>query len=423
MGSGETSPTMVRVHRCVVALARPSAAVLLESPYGFQENAADISTRAQGYFARSVDLRVGVPPGLRTAQDPAADRGVAALRSADWVFAGPGSPSYALGLWRGGPVGAALADHARTGRAVLVFASAAACTLGLLSLPVYEVYKAGYPPHWLAGLDVLGRHGLKVAVIPHYDNTEGGTHDTRYCYLGERRLRLIERELPDDAAVLGVDERTAVVIDADNDRVEVHGRGGLTVRRRGGDIVVPTAETIALSELRSLVRGTGRRPARRQADVPERPAPRAATLRDAVLDGEERFKAAERGGEAGTMVQVVLDIETAVAAWAADTEEDEGADWARNVVRSLIVRLGQAAARGFRDPHRLLEPAIQPLVDVRNELRGTGLYGLADRIREALTAAGIELRDTPYGSDWRIRTPRPPGTPPAADGSPADASS
>jgi hypothetical protein len=84
-----------------------------------------------------------------------------------------------------------VADHVRTGRATIVFDSAAACNLDLLSLPVYEVYKAGLSPRWLEGLDVLGCHGLNVALIPHYSNTEGGTHDTRYCYLGERRLRLI----------------------------------------------------------------------------------------------------------------------------------------------------------------------------------------------------------------------------------------
>jgi hypothetical protein len=50
----------------------------------------------------------------------------------------------------------------------------------------------GAPPYWLDGLDLLRQLGLKVAVIPHYDNTEGGTHDTRFCYLGERRLRLME---------------------------------------------------------------------------------------------------------------------------------------------------------------------------------------------------------------------------------------
>ncbi|OLT12474.1 hypothetical protein BJF79_22340 [Actinomadura sp. CNU-125] len=240
MGSGETTPTMVGVHRDVVARARPAGAVVLDTPYGFQENAAEISARARDYFARSVGLDVDVPSGLRgdvrewdgaCAGDPEA--GLAAVRAADWIFAGPGSPTYALACWRGGPVGDALDDHARTGRAALVFASAAACTLGAWAIPVYEIYKAGAAPHWTPGLDVLGRLGLRVAMIPHYDNAEGGTHDTRYCYLGERRLRILERDLPDDAAVLGLDEHTAAVIDAGRDRVRVRGRGVLTVRRAG----------------------------------------------------------------------------------------------------------------------------------------------------------------------------------------------
>ncbi|TDB91926.1 hypothetical protein E1264_00195 [Actinomadura sp. KC216] len=148
MGSGETAPTMVSVHRDVAARLRPARAVLLDTPYGFQENVAEISARAQAYFERSVGLRVDVPPGLRGSAEIGAaagdegDVGLAAVRGADWVFAGPGSPSYALEQWRGRPVGEALADHARTGRAALVFASAAACTLGAYALPVYEIYKA-----------------------------------------------------------------------------------------------------------------------------------------------------------------------------------------------------------------------------------------------------------------------------------------
>ncbi|MFB7046801.1 hypothetical protein ACFCZ5_19740 [Streptomyces microflavus] len=89
-------------------------------------------------------------------------------------------------------------------------ASAAACRWGSRPLPVYEVYKAGHHPTWLMGLDLLGVLGLPVAVIPHYDNTEGGTHDTRFCYLGEPRLAALEHELPDESAVLGIDEHTAV---------------------------------------------------------------------------------------------------------------------------------------------------------------------------------------------------------------------
>ena len=68
MGSGETSPTMVNVHRMLVARlgAGPVRAVLLETPYAFQENAAGVSARAQAYFARSVGLAVTVIAGTGT---------------------------------------------------------------------------------------------------------------------------------------------------------------------------------------------------------------------------------------------------------------------------------------------------------------------------------------------------------------------
>jgi hypothetical protein len=69
-----------------------------------------------------------------------------------------------------------------------VFASAAACIVGNRTLPVYEVYKVGQAPRWLEGLDLVGAAGLPVAIVPHYDNAEGGTHDTRFCYMGDRRL-------------------------------------------------------------------------------------------------------------------------------------------------------------------------------------------------------------------------------------------
>ena len=104
---------------------------------------------------------------------------------------GPGSPSYALAQWKGSQVPAVLAEKLRTGGCV-TFASAAAVTLGAFALPVYEVYKVGQRPHWLEGLDLLAEAGLRAAVVPHFNNAEGGNHDTRYCYMGERRLSALE---------------------------------------------------------------------------------------------------------------------------------------------------------------------------------------------------------------------------------------
>ena len=96
----------------------------------------------------------------------------------------------------------------------VTFASAAALTIGAATVPVYEVYKVGATrsgPRTRPAAEI----GLEVAVVPHYDNAEGGGHDTRFCYLGERRLSALEPQLPDGAWVLGVDEHTALVIDLD----------------------------------------------------------------------------------------------------------------------------------------------------------------------------------------------------------------
>jgi hypothetical protein len=415
MGSGETSPTMVTTHRALVArlnLPRPRA-ILLETPYRFQVNADALSARTRNeYFASSVGLDVTVLSGLRAisasdspASGPTPTSGdAAAVRDADWVFSGPGSPTYALAEWKDGPVAAALRDRLLAGRGVTVLASAAAVTIGLAALPVYEIYKVGAPPHWLDGLDLMSALGLKVAVIPHYDNAEGRNYDTRYCYLGERRLCQLERELPADAAVLGVDEHTVAVFDLLAGTVEVSGRGGLTVRRRGTSTVLPAGATLPLAELQALVsRGT---PATANAPPPPargtEPPPARDTLTDLTGSAQRRFDAAERGRDAAAMVAAVLDLDTAIHDWATDTEEDQGTEQARAVLRTLITRLGRAAQDGLGDPRERLAPAVDRLIALRTALRDDGSYQAADAIRDALGAAGLQLRDSVDGTDWEL---------------------
>src|SRR5215471_16332592 len=170
MGSGETSPTMVTIHKALMARlgSGDHNAVLLDTAYAFQENVSDISARAQAYFARSVGLKVSVisDADLPPEKNPEAPVGLAAIRSADWVFAGPGSPTYALARWRGGPVADALRERIAAGAGITVIASAAAAAIGFAAVPVYEIYKVGTEPHWLEGLDLLGVLGLRAAVIP-----------------------------------------------------------------------------------------------------------------------------------------------------------------------------------------------------------------------------------------------------------------
>jgi cyanophycinase-like exopeptidase len=224
MGSGETAPTMARVHRMLVERlgASPVDAVLLDSPYGFQENVDEISQRTVGYF-RNLQIPLAVT-SWRTPHDVLArERALARIAAADYIFAGPGSPTYALGVWESSRLRDVLAGKLTSGGCV-AFSSAAAATLGTATVPVYEIYKVGATPFWADGMDLLAQIGLRAAVIPHYDNAEGGTHDTRFCYLGERRLRVLESMLDTDTIVLGVDEHTAGVFDLDTDTVTVLGR-------------------------------------------------------------------------------------------------------------------------------------------------------------------------------------------------------
>jgi hypothetical protein len=441
IGSGETSPTMVTVHRELVSrlgLDHPQA-IVLATPYAFQENVADVSARAQRYFADSVGLRVRIAAGtspqadpemappLTGEDEPEEGRQAADIGTADWVFAGPGSPPYALAHWRAGPVAAALRDRVLAGHGLTVLASAAAATAGQFTVPVYEIYKAGGALRWLAGLDLLGPLGLTVAVIPHYDNAEGGRYDTRHCYLGERRLALMERELPAGAAVLGVDEHTAVLIDLRTEGIEIRGRGGVTVRRAGHSVVLPSGTRLPIAELRDLVRGIrrptragpgeagpgqtgpgdGQQDSRARCDAesggagPAGGEQAALPLPEIMAAAEREFGAAADDRDAGAIAGVILELETAIRQWEADTDEDQGSEQARALLRSLIARLGRAAQDGLADPRERLRPAVEPLLALRTTLRRGGNFAAADAIRDALAAGGLDVSDTPEGTRWQ----------------------
>src|SRR5438045_4823860 len=252
-GSGETSPAMTSVHQELIArVSDPQLnAVLLDTPFGFQENADEIATRTIAYFREHVGCEIRLASYRHGGRATALEfqQFLSRLGDANYVFAGPGSPTYALRHWHDGAVRERLRAKVDRGGCV-AFASAAAMSLGAYALPVYEIYKVGDDPSWTAGLDLLGKIGVRCAVIPHYNNHEGGTHDTRFCYMGEDRLRRLEAMLPDDLLILGIDEYTACIIDVEAQSVSVRGRGGVTARRQGSERVW-TRTTVPLAELRA----------------------------------------------------------------------------------------------------------------------------------------------------------------------------
>ncbi|MEK7292039.1 MAG: hypothetical protein AAB088_01205 [Actinomycetota bacterium] len=410
MGSGETAPTMVSTHRTLVAkLPLPRRVVLLDTPYGFQENSVELSHKAVEYFNTSIniDLQIaGLPRLVGGDIDPLViERGLQAVADAQYVFAGPGSPSYALRQWDGSPVVKLLANKIHAG-GIITFASAAALTLGQFTLPVYEIYKVGQEPCWLEGLNLMSEIGVHVAVIPHYNNAEGGHHDTRFCYMGERRLSRLENELPSDVYVLGVDEHTGLVIDLDADLVTVVGKGVVTIRVHGASEEFISGTVLPLDRLRDPKAKTLSAKSSLNKSVVAVASSDVissdANLRVATDRINGVFTAALAQGNADGAGRAALELDDAIFGWSADTLQSDDADHARAVMRSMVGRLAAAAAEGLRDPRDVLSPIIAILLELRTTVRSDKRFDLSDLIRDRLTELGIEVRDTPAGVEWEL---------------------
>ena len=322
LGSGETGPGMTRVHRGLLTHLDEARAVNLNTPFGFQENVPQMTEKLLAYFSTSLHLDMAALD-LRSFDGATAEQRQNfkdAVRRSNYVFAGPGSPSYALRQWLPMNLSEDLTSVlAQDG--IVCFSSAAATTLGHYTPPVYEIYKSGTGLEWLEGLDLMAAVGLDCVVLPHYDNAEGRDYDTSRCYIGERRLRLLEEMLPGGIGVLGVDEHTAAVIDLATMTMTVKGKGEAHWRLDGKVTDFANASEVKLEDLGAH--------ARELAPVAELAPP---------------------------IVNVV----------------DE----------SEIIALRAAQER--------LADALNA---IRAAARSQGQYAIADEIRDALSAAGVVVRD------------------------------
>ena len=344
IGSGEMAPQMARVHRSVIRALRAGAqranvpAAVIDTPYGFQENADALSDQQLDFFGRRLGLDVTLA-SLRRA-DPglvAREQAYATIREARFVFSGPGSPSYAR---RSGPRrryrrsspkswSAAVPSSSRARPRRHSAASRCPSTRSTRAAPT----RSGYLDSTCSS-----SLGVAAAVVPHWDNNEGSGHDTRYCFLGARRLQDLERQMPEDVAILGIDEHTALFIDINADTAAVHGRGNVTLRRSGVETVFASGATLAIDELRDTTYTRG----------PTAPASPSAATRDADL------------------------------------------------ARELVELRGATDVLSRRSA--LVDPLVEELLRMRAEARAMGVYEVADRIRGRLTSLGIEVTDDPDGS-------------------------
>jgi cyanophycinase-like exopeptidase len=238
-GSGETSPRGGQVWEAIAQrLASPLPIAVLETPAGFELNSAQVAARVADFVQvrlQNYRAEVTVVPARKrgTSFSPDDAAITAPILEANLVFLGPGSPTYAVRQLHGSLAWQRIVARHRLGSA-LVLASAAAIAAGAFVLPVYEIFKVGEDPHWRPGLDLLRPYGLALAIIPHWNNAEGGAGlDTSRCFVGQERFAQLLLRLPATTTVLGIEEQTALVIDVEAGQCDVLGLGGVHLIRSG----------------------------------------------------------------------------------------------------------------------------------------------------------------------------------------------
>jgi cysteinyl-tRNA synthetase len=155
---------------------------------------------------------------------------------------------------------------------------------------------------------------------------------------------------------LGVDEHTAAILNFNEDTLSVSGRSNAYWRLNGESHILANGTTTKLEELRTLL-----------PSAPQRlTAESVATASTPV----ELAEAASGGGKEGLQAL------------------------------ARLVQLASTGGQGFIDPTALVEGVLAARVTAR----AGGQYGLADELRDALTKAGIEVKDGPEGSTWSLLT-------------------
>ncbi|MEE8430300.1 MAG: hypothetical protein V3S16_03545, partial [Candidatus Desulfatibia sp.] len=363
--------------------------------------------KAVAYFDSHVQHPMSIASftSAEAASSYEAQQALQTLRQADFILIGPGSPTYAIRQWRQTLIPDIFTERIQNG-GCLVAASAAALTVGRFTLPVYEIYKVGEKPYWFDGINILGRFGFDLAVIPHWNNAEGGTHDTRFCYMGESRFKVLESQLPEDVAVLGLDEHTACIIELEKGQVRIEGLGRVTLRRGGVEKIFEKGDCFGLDILRGLDVGDQER---LQSPVAGVAAPPDAgdvegSFWETVRTLESVFDEGLEKHDSKKTVNALLELDRSIWQAHQELESEEFISQAREILREQIVLLGTRLASAPQSTEDCLAPLVEELLNLRNYFRGKKQWADADAIRECLEKVDVTIEDTKEGSRWRLKS-------------------
>lgn len=255
LGSGETSRAGGAIFEGLVrALPEPPRIAVLETPAGFELNSNQVAGRVADFMRSRLQNFapvVEVIPARKRGTPFSPDEGslLGGLATANLIFMGPGSPTYAIRQLGGSLAWDLIRARHRTG-AALAFASSATIAVGAWGLPVYEIYKVGEDVHSVPGLGLFADFGMQVSFIPHWNNAEGGDDvDTSRCFMGMERFAIWSGGLPPENTTVGLDEHTGLIIDFQERVCRVNGVSSVSLVRESHPRIYPTGASFPLDEL------------------------------------------------------------------------------------------------------------------------------------------------------------------------------
>ena len=361
LGSGETSPNLVSVHREMInRLEKINNPLIFNSPFGFQENVNELSDKLKKFYKTSLRIDTEILSYKNPSEINTVDyfNSLDKLNKSNFVFAGPGSPSYAIKVWGGTEFPSSLNNLLKNNGSI-IFSSAAATTLGKYTLPVYEIYKVGEEPYWIKGLDILGSFGINASIIPHFNNKEGGNHDTRFCYMGEDRFNTLRSLI--DSNIIGIDEHTGLVIDGKTCTGKVFGIGVVTLISGENKNEYIAGETISFDHFTAL-------------DANE--------TNKVIPLNKESIKKDINIDEASSLI----------------IENEFNQESINRILSKIKINLDE-----LENKTEILDPLVNLIIEVRESIREQGGFELSDYIRDELDKLGIEVKDSSTKTAWKFK--------------------
>jgi hypothetical protein len=255
LGSGETSATIRKVYNWLFERSdSPIHIGILETPAGFEPNSDRVAGQIADFMEKHLQNfrpRISMVPARKrgTPFSPDDAEIVTPLLEANVIMMGPGSPTYAVWQLKDSVAWHTMNARHRLG-ADLIFASATTIASSAHALPVYEIYKVGEDLHWKPGLNFFEPFGLSLIFIPHWNNNDGGVElDTSHCYMGLSRYDQLVEMLPTDLTIVGIDERTALVVEPSAETCHVMGSSNVTLVQGGQERVFLSGQSFDIREL------------------------------------------------------------------------------------------------------------------------------------------------------------------------------